>query len=291
MQTGFIPGAMIGVPGGVAELDEQGKLRSHHLPLITPSAIGAEPAGVASSAIALHEKSLPHLPPETINELALVRATEAIASHIRNTPHLTSSQVEAISNLAIAALKKETNPFPQYQHLGDLGGKKSYRGTTPPINPNIGDIFEEITATGQWVMSWFWNGTYWLSTQPLFKEQSLMAINNSLVGYYEIPSNYNIFILWFKSSALLGTNNNSNSQWVFNLLCATSAAGGALMISPPVGTGASLPSTWYTSVQQLNTHINVAVTSAKAFVLQTTKNGLASAINGSMQVAYRLARI
>lgn len=291
MTIGFIPEAKIGMPGGVAGLDGNGKLEQSQLPPIAPKSIGAESVGVASSVIALHEKSLPHLPPETINDLALTRVAEAIASHVRNTPHLTSSQVEAISTLAIAALKKETNPFPQYQHLGDLGGKKPYRGTTPPINPNIGDTFDEITATGQWVMSWAWNGTYWLSTQIIFKEPALIAANNSVAAYYEIPNNYNVFILWFKSNALLGTNNNLNSQWAFNLLCSTSAAGGALMISPPVGTGASAPNTWYTSVQQLNTHINVAATSAKAFILQTTKNGLASAINGSMQVAYRLARI
>lgn len=44
------------------------------------------------------------------------------------------------------------------------------RGIGVPANPAVGDIREEVDANNIRIQEWFWNGTYWLSTQDYLLE-------------------------------------------------------------------------------------------------------------------------
>lgn len=75
-----------------------------------------------------------------------------VADEIANLEFIT--EPAGTSSSAIASLKQESNPFPQY--------KKPHRSAEPPVNPELYEVFEEV-RNGQFT-SWYWNGSLWFST-------------------------------------------------------------------------------------------------------------------------------
>lgn len=173
----------------------------------------------------------------------------------------------------------------------DLGGKKTTRGTTPPANPAIGDCFEEVTTTGQWVRAWVWNGTYWLSTQEFAKSYSLVNASAAATSvYFDIPPNVNLYILAFNSNVLLGTTNSAVSYWALTPFRANNN-GSATSLTTAINSSSQSASTWWLVNNPINNHITVATTTTRALRVDVTKTGTPSNINGGFEISYRLSRL
>lgn len=57
--------------------------------------------------------------------------------------------------------------LPQLPTNTDLGIYKHTRSSTAPVNPTVGDTWDEMTTLGIFILTWFWNGSHWLSCQSL----------------------------------------------------------------------------------------------------------------------------
>lgn len=169
-------------------------------------------------------------------------------------------------------------------------GKRTYRSRTAPTNPAVGDFWDELDASDWLIQEWFWGGSYWLSRRIIYKDPSVNNVNASTTIYYEIPSDYNIFVLFYKVNILIGGTNNALNYWTFNLLRSANS-GNTTLLSSQISTANAATNAWFSSTQAINTHINIGATGAKAFQVALTKILNASNVVGSLQIAYRLARI
>lgn len=96
------------------------------------------------------------------------------------------------------------------------------RGFAPPLNPNRGQIWQQIDlVNNDFVAEWFWNGTYWLSTQR-YLLQGINTVNNltNSVGDYgsaTFPQGiYSYFIdTHIISGRLIGEPHDENNYWKF----------------------------------------------------------------------------
>lgn len=66
----------------------------------------------------------------------------------------------------------------------------------PPTQPNKSDRWTEITDEKDWIESWFWNGTYWLSKQEYqhFTNGSANFSSNN----FRFANNYNLLVKKFR---------------------------------------------------------------------------------------------
>lgn len=172
----------------------------------------------------------------------------------------------------------------------DLGGSKHTRGSIAPINPSIGDTWEEETTLGLWVRAWFWNGTFWLSVQEFRKDSSVTNISANTTVYYDLPVDSNVFVTSFKISMLVGATNTAAAYWNFALSRATGATT-SVSIATALSTNGQAINAWYTTAFAINTHINIATSGSKVFRVDATKVSTPSNITGAIEISYRLARI
>lgn len=189
-----------------------------------------------------------------------------------------------ISDLQIVLNSK----FDKSSLLIDLSGKRHTRSQTAPINPSTGDTWEELDTNDQYLMYWFWNGTYWLSNEVLWKEASLTNLGGATTVHYELSSFHNIYVLNFKTNFLLGPAANATNYWSFVL---NRVGTSTVAISTPILLNAGVVNTWSTINQAINLHINIGTTGSKAFRLDLTRTGNPSNLTGSVSILYRLARV
>ena len=99
---------------------------------------------------------------------------------------------------------------------------KPARGSLPPINPNQGQIWQQIDPeNSDFISEWAWNGTYWLSTQKYFL-QGINTVNNLInsVGDYGsavfAQGIYSYFVdTHIISGRLIGDPHDANNYWKF----------------------------------------------------------------------------
>lgn len=168
----------------------------------------------------------------------------------------------------------------------NLGTRKHTRSNIVPINPSVGDTWEELDNGGNYICYWFWNGAYWLSIQTFTKENNLSNVT-SINFLFDLPTNYNIYLVEFKSNFLLTATNNSTNYWriILNRLGASTFALSTLT------TLAGNPSTWFSINELLNIHLDTNVANIKALQFTSVKVGTPTNISGSVNTTYRLARI
>lgn len=98
----------------------------------------------------------------------------------------------------------------------------------PPIDPNKGDRWIEISEEGNWIQNWFWNGAYWLSQNDTNATNQDAYLTNNGQGA-TIPliftNNANIFITKFRFNGRMdgdvspgGTTDSNANYWNFNYL-------------------------------------------------------------------------
>lgn len=172
----------------------------------------------------------------------------------------------------------------------NYNGNKHYRGSVVPVNPAPGDTWDEETIANAWIRTWAWNGTYWLSTQEFWKDNSIVTLSASTTLYYDLPITANVYVTYFKIAVLLGATNTSLAYWSFQLNAALGVSTTS-NIAGAVNTSTTPANSWYISNTPLTSHINIAATGAKAFRVDITKIGSPSNIAGAIEIGYRLARI
>lgn len=127
-----------------------------------------------------------------------------VADEIANLQLNTEPAGTSIS--AIASLKTESNPFPQY--------KKPERAAQAPINPELYEVFEEV-RNGQFT-SWYWNGSLWLST-TLYEITGLngptLTASAGGNGNFILISNKDIFVEKTIVIGYINGTNDINNFW------------------------------------------------------------------------------
>lgn len=170
----------------------------------------------------------------------------------------------------------------------NLEGNKHYRGSTSPINPSPNDTWDEETLSGAWNRTWFWNGTYWLSTQEYTKSSTIISLAATTTMYYDLPLNANIYVLGFNVAFLLGATNNNNAFWGFVFGRSTGTSTSANFASFASSNNAA--NSWWNLYTPINTHVNIASTGSKAFKVDINRFGTPSNLVGGIEISYRIAR-
>lgn len=180
--------------------------------------------------------------------------------------------------------------------LFKINSKNYYRGVAPhPIaTSNIGDTWEELGATGLWIQSWFWNGTYWLSQQTLEKYHISGLINSGtgagLSGHgFTVNFNFNLFVLNMQAAIFTPSATNTTNYWEWRLT-RISSSGGSTQLAL-ANNQFQTANTWKNYQININTHINLALTQTTNLrVSESTIGGSVSKM-GTIGYQYKLARI
>jgi hypothetical protein len=166
--------------------------------------------------------------------------------------------------------------------------------STPPVNPIRGYFWTEIDGNGDLVQEWFWNGTYWLSSQTHFFEISDTSVGTNTVNFYFAPprvGEYNLFLLnYFCSYRFTGTsdaNNKINLTFRRNNFSNTNTV---ISIFDSTGFG-DVPNTNYRKVNVLNLHQDPNALEIAQYIFTRQISGTISPTVVSQKVSYRLARI
>lgn len=97
-----------------------------------------------------------------------------------------------------------------------FGARRHYRGAAPyPVTFFIGDTWEELDASGNWIETWFWNGFFWLSTQVCQYHQSTPTSSNVASTYhYPLPvDNYDLFLVSLYATLLVNVAATATVNW------------------------------------------------------------------------------
>ena len=180
--------------------------------------------------------------------------------------------------------------------LFKINGKNHYRGAAPyPVaTPNIGDTWEELSAIGGWIQTWFWNGSYWLSQQTLEKYQISGLINSGtgsgLSGHgFTVDFNFNLFVLNMQAAIFTPSATNTNNYWEWRLT-RISGAGTSTTLAL-ANNRFQTANTWKNYRTDINTHINLVLTQTTNLrVSESTIGGSVSKM-GTIGYQYKLARI
>lgn len=179
--------------------------------------------------------------------------------------------------------------------LFKINGKNHYRGVAPyPVTPAVGDTWEELDATGNWIQNWFWNGAYWLS-QQVYQQSSTnpnlttAGTGTGLLGYgFAVEnSNFNLFILAMEAAIFTSNNSTSGSNWTWRLDRISTGSVTQLAVQTNQG---QLGNTWASFVTPINVHINVGATQTVAMRIRESPSGSANKA-GTVGFKYRLARL
>lgn len=170
----------------------------------------------------------------------------------------------------------------------DLGGKMHTRSRTAPTAPSIGDTWEELDTADNLVMPWFWSGQYWLAVDLDKEDLPLPATSNPVVNYFAIANNYNIYLLNFTSSVLVGSANTALAYWTLTLGKVSTA--NAITAISSTNTANLAANTWKQQTNTVNALV-LADNSAVAFSFAAAKILTpAGTVGGALQITYRLAR-
>lgn len=173
----------------------------------------------------------------------------------------------------------------------NLGRFLHTRSSIPPINPNFGDTFEEVTSAGDWVQSWFWNGTYWLSLETKKFDANYQNVSGSGTQewFHALNNKWDIFITDFYLVVLTTNINDSTRYWKFELAK-----------RPPGNNNLSILAYFETKNLALNSNnlikqtLNLHLPTASATLLNyrwTSYNNPSPIEIGSASTIYRFARL
>jgi hypothetical protein len=126
-------------------------------------------------------------------------------------------------------------------------GKNSYRGVAPyPVTPAIGDKWEELDATGLFLESWYWNGTYWLSER--IYNWFFDTIGNTAAAAVNWPVNpaTNIYLTDLITAVSTTVANSATNGWTWTLSRVTAANVATTITSNNSLTGGQAATTWRT---------------------------------------------
>jgi hypothetical protein len=152
--------------------------------------------------------------------------------------------------------------------------------SAPPTGPVVGERWFEAVVG----IEWFWNGTYWLSTEI----HSFRAYTGLATNQFSAPfrSDYDVFVLGVSAAGYVNSPNSGSAYWILNLLAYKSSG---------YDTVATL-NTSADSAAVMSRHENLAVNAWYAsnthffFDLYCAPNGSPGTILYAIEAFYRLAR-
>lgn len=179
--------------------------------------------------------------------------------------------------------------------LFKINSKNHYRGVAPyPVaTPNIGDTWEELGATGLWIESWFWNGSYWLSTNLYECRQFILSGNGTHGSFpntcdFALNLNFNVYLQEFIVSVFQTTAGTATDYWEWTLnRTATPNSPVAIATLNSIGV---LSSRMTVISMPLNFHIDVVATAMSTIKIIETRRAGNSAVLSTVKFAYRRAR-
>lgn len=160
-----------------------------------------------------------------------------------------------------------------------------------PISPAVGDRWLEIdSVSGQpkYGWEWRWNGTYWLSPEQYFYADPMGAAA-SVNRFFTPDSAFNYYFQDLIFTANVATTNNGSNYWGVSLLRVATTTSTTIFTGG--NTAANTAGNWVSSARSaINTHVNVASTSAQAFYLRFATTGSPGALSGGATLIYCYAR-
>lgn len=178
--------------------------------------------------------------------------------------------------------KKEAIENGFYRYIGEA--------PYPKTNPAKGDRWFELDANDNYIGSWFWNGTYWLSEQ-LFSEKFTTSANNANSTFeFAIDNSTNVYITQMLAGFSTAVVANATNFWSWTLSRLT-AAKVATTIATASNAAGQTANNWINYKTPINTHVNLSATGTVAFRLADVRTGGNSAKTGSISFEYRKARI
>lgn len=175
--------------------------------------------------------------------------------------------------------------------------RRVYEGVSPyPYIRNIGDRWIEYDSNSNYLESWFWDGTYWLSTEKLTYTQSLNA-NASTYNPFPFPQidtstgiiATNIFFLNWKINAQLPSLSTTANFWraIFENISNTGTFTTYFTENLDPVT-ANVPRN---IIRNLNFHVDATSSNINQFRLGAIRTGSPPALIMSSLITYRRARI
>lgn len=144
----------------------------------------------------------------------------------------------------------------------DLGANKYTRSVSPPGNPVIGDLWDEL---GNDWLSWRYSGTHWMSLQ-IFQQstgaRSAVTTFDTRLNTDYLSIRYDIYVLFFVGVTTVATTNNSTNYWSATFRRTTSAAVDTIIST--INTIDGSPDTYLKSKNQLNLLIDTATVASFA---------------------------
>ncbi|GAA6622903.1 hypothetical protein [Scytonema sp. NUACC26] len=175
--------------------------------------------------------------------------------------------------------------------------------SSPPLSPKRGQIWKERNVNGDLIKQWFWNGTYWLSTNQLIQKVgeatgAASSSNSALPHYLVIDStSNNLFVEEFTviGSSNAGSIYSNTDYWNCNLVGFGSMGvlEGTLISSIDTKNWTNSDTYKISTAKNINFFLQVSSASIKyrILVLSIVKNGSAPATFFLGQIKYRLARV
>ncbi len=159
----------------------------------------------------------------------------------------------------------------------------------PFASPSIGSLWTEVTATGQFVEDWYWNGTYWLSKQK-YNASAETEASASLDLPLAVPITTNLFLntltVDYRTN---GGNNDATRYWTVQLQRINTGN-----IATTYGTVStqSQPANVYNKSQiVINAHLDIATTTTKALIINLVRVSNPSPLRANCLLTYQKARI
>lgn len=162
----------------------------------------------------------------------------------------------------------------------------------PPENPRLNQYWIEISSGGLFLNEWFWNGTYWLSSEVFagIYHQSLVISVTGVIAHIVFEDfGHNVWLLSNRVKMVLGTTNDSLNYWSF-VFRRSNGTTHTTIPSTQISTITSAPNSHVRLVSNINSHVDVTDLKVVFFRSEAVKVGNPSNVTCWPSFDYRLAR-
>ncbi|MEN9870516.1 MAG: hypothetical protein RLZZ171_1504 [Cyanobacteriota bacterium] len=169
-----------------------------------------------------------------------------------------------------------------------------HKGSVAPTPPAPGQTWVELDALNNYIESWVWNGTYWLSSTLYEYHGGILVTNpyaaNPYFWDFSLPANTNIYLKRVVMSVLMATPGSATNKWTWNL--SRRAINDTNTVIATFENQNPNANTWAKIVTPVNQHINVAATQAAVIRLTEVRTGNNSNVKtNTFRIEYHKARI
>jgi hypothetical protein len=166
-------------------------------------------------------------------------------------------------------------------------------GTPATRNDGTALVADDLWYETDTNILWFWNGTYWLSTQLFTENFSISgAAASATLSHHSIEpmaTQHDLFLVDLNASMYVATTNTGSAYWSIEWRRVTAAYGQVALAS--LNTTAIAADTFTVIKTAVNTHLDLSAVDAKMFAVTAVKTSTPGEVYIGGSFTYRLAHL